>query len=483
MPKTLFDFERRGYQLFATMKCHDLEACLLAIDMSLGKTEAVLDFCVEDKAKRKREGRRRFRAIVIAPLLVATDTWPTEIAKWRHLRGLTYAVMCGTPAERKAALDMDVDLHFINKENLAWLWQEIGEEDGWFWNYLIIDEASMLKEGRKRTTRAGGGKGSKPLSRFGILARARKLCDRVIEMSGTPSPEGVHDMWGLMYVLDGGDRLGIKKGDFEERWFSKSYNGFSLKPRPGAKEEIMKRCADLMISLRAEDHIELPKVISHPITTKWVEFPDSLMREYKKFSRENYDEKRDIEAVNAAVLTSKQLQWANGSMYRERGNAIWVHDYKLNALEEMIRDLDGHHALIAWSYKFDKEAIRKRFGKKVVFFDEYGKNAIRDWNAGKIVNLAVHPGNISHGTNMQGGGHNLIWYGLQESGETYRQLNMRLPRPGQEAEHVYIRHILARGTRDEDVIANQASKRAEEDWLRDQVRITAADIERELRFR
>jgi len=465
------------------MKCHDMDSALLAIDMSLGKTEAVLDFVAEDKEKRKQQRRKRFRGLVIAPLLVATDTWPTEIATWRHLRGITYAVMCGTPAERLAALDKDVDLHIINKENLAWLWEVIGGEDGWFWNTLVIDEASMLKEGRKRTTRAGGGKGSKPLSRFGILARARKMCERVIEMSGTPSPEGVHDMWGLMYVLDGGERLGIKKSDFEERWFSKSYNGFTLKPRPGAKDEIMDRCSDLMISLRAEDHIKLPPVITHPFTTRWVDFPPSLMREYKKFSRENYDEKRDIEAINAAVLTSKQLQWANGSMYRERGNAIFVHDYKLNVLEDMIRDLDGHHALIAWSYKFDKEAIRKRFGKKVVFFDEYGKNAIKDWNAGKIRNLAVHPGNISHGTNMQYGGHNLIWYGLQESGETYRQLNMRLPRPGQEAPHVYIRHILARGTRDEDVIYNQAVKQAEEDDLRSRVRITKEDIDRELRLR
>lgn len=480
---TRFDFELRRYQQFATMKCHDMPEALLAIDMSLGKTASVLTFLEEDKKKHLARGRMPRQTLVIAPLLVATDTWPNEIATWKHLRGLTYSVMCGTPAERKAALAQDVDIHIINKENLQWLWEEIGGEDGWFWDYLVIDEASMLKEGRKRVSRPGGGKGSKPLSRFGVVARARKMCKRVIEMSGTPAPEGVHDMWGLMYILDHGERLGTTKTAFEERWFVKSFNGYSLKPRPGAKEEIMSRCADLMISLRAEDHIELPKVITHPQTTKWVEFPPSLMREYKKFERTAYDEKRDIEAINSAVLTSKMLQWANGSMYRERGNAIWVHDYKLNALEEMFRDLDGHHALVAWSYKFDKEAIRKRFGKKVVFFDEYGKNAIKDWNLGRIRNLAVHPGNISHGTNMQFGGWNLIWYGLQESGETYRQLNMRLPRPGQPHPFVAIRHILARGTRDEVVIGNQASKRSEEDDLRDQVRVTQEDIERELRFR
>lgn len=478
MRRTLFDFDLRGYQQYATIKCHDMTACLLAIDMSLGKTGAVATFLQE-----QLEDEPGTKTLVIAPLLVATDTWPSEFWKWYHLRDIKYSVMCGTQEERRRALDKDADVYFINKENLQWLWEEIDGERGWFWHNLVIDEASMLKDGKKRTIKAGGGKGSRPLSRFGILARARKMCERVIEMSGTPSPEGVHDMWGLMYVLDGGERLGTAKTSFEERWFTKSYNGYTLKPRPGAKDEIMDRCADLMISLRAEDHIDLPPVITHPVTTRWVEFPPSLMRQYKKFERELYSEPYDVEAISSGVLTSKLLQWANGSMYRERGNAIPIHSLKVDILEDMIRDLNGHHALIAWSYKFDKEAIRKRFGKKIVFFDEYGKNAIKHWNLGRLPYLAVHPGNISHGTNMQFGGHNLIWYGLQQSGESYRQLNMRLPRPGQEAEHVYIRHILARGTRDEKVISDQARKRSEEDELRDRVRITAKDIERELRRR
>lgn len=476
--KVLFDWELRGYQEYIAKKCRQMDALLIAVDMSLGKTAAVLTYLLW-----VWERWTKVHVLVVAPLLVATDTWPDEIEKWRHLRPLRkdYSVIHGTPEERKQALKKNVFIHIINKENLQWLWEEIGGDAGWFWDILVIDEASMAKEGKKRTKRAGGGKGSRPMSRFGILARARKLCWRVIEMTGTPMPEGIHNMWGLMYLLDLGERLGRDKTSFERRWFDKGYMGWGMEPRKGAKDEIIELSSDLIISLRAEDHLELPPVITHPETTKWVTFPPDLMREYKRFERKLYSEKYDVEAITKGVLANKLLQFANGSMYRERGNAIWVHDLKINALEEMLDELDGQHALIAWSYKFDKETMRKRFGKRIKFFDEYGKNAMKDWNAGKIVNLAMHPLSISHGTNFQFGGWNAIWYGLQHSGETFSQFNMRLPRPGQEAEEVFIRAILARGTKDEEVMESQEYKAAQEATLRAAVRVTRRDVERELR--
>lgn len=460
--------------------CTRMKAALLAIDMSLGKTEAVLDFLLWIW-----ERYFKIKVLIVAPLLVATDTWPDEIFKWRHLRPLRkhFTVMCGTVEERRAALNKNTFIYIINKENLQWLWEEIGGDEGWFWDILVIDEASMLKDGRKRTKRKIKGPGSRPLSRFGILARARKLCWRVIEMSGTPSPEGIHNMWGLMYILDLGERLGASKTDFTRRWFDTGFKGFDMDPRPGAKEDIINRCSDITISLSAEDHIELPPVITHPDTTKWVKFPPALMARYKKFERDLYDEHDEIEAVTRGVLVNKLLQFANGSMYRERGNPVPVHTLKLDALEEMLEELDGQHALIAYSFHFDRDAIMRRFGKRMKLFEDYGKNAIKDWNAGKIRNLLCHPKNLSHGTNLQFGGHNAIWYGLQESGETYRQFNMRLPRPGQEADHVFIRHILAKGTRDEKIIANQASKMADESDFRDAVRVTARDVEREMNRR
>lgn len=489
-PHVRFDFELRKYQRYATMMCEKLNHAILAIDMSLGKTAAVLTFLLMIFEKY-----RKVRVLVVAPKLVATDTWPDEIKLWRHLRPLRkqYAVLVGTPEQRRRALRKDCFLYIINKENLQWLWQEIGGEDGWFWDILIIDEASMLKDGKKRTTRAGGGKGSKPLSRFGIIARARKLCWKIIEMTGTPSPEGIHNMWGLVYVLDGGYRLGASKEAFTERWFDTGYSGYEMKPRDGAREEIIDLCSDLMISLAAGDHIELPpvKTYRNGLKPKWVTLPPDVMREYRKFERELYTEKYDVEAVSSGVLVNKLLQFANGSMYRERGNAIPIHECKIDALEELLEELDGHHAMIAWSYKFDKDAMRRRFGKKITFFDEYGKNVLKDWNAGKIRNLAVHPKSLSHGTNLQFGGWNAIWFGLQDSGETYRQFNMRLPRPGQPHPWVAIHHILARGTRDEDVIDSQEYKQADEMMLREATRVTKEDVDRamaewdarELRYR
>lgn len=475
-PRVRFDFELRGYQRYVSKMCEKLKAILVAVDMSLGKTAAVLTFLA-----LIYERFTKVRVLVIAPKLVATDTWPDEIRLWRHLRHLPFTVMVGTPDERRRALKKKSFIYLINKENLQWLWEEIGGEDGWFWDILVIDEASMLKDGKKRTNRAGGGKGSKPLSRFGIIARARKLCWRVIEMTGTPAPEGIHNMWGLMYILDLGERLGTSKQAFTDRWFDTGYMGFAMDPVPGAKEEIIELCSDVMISLRAEDHISLPPVITTPDTDWWVEFPKPLMRDYKAFERTLYSEKYDVEAISSGVLANKLCQWANGSMYRERGNAIPVHTLKLDALDEMLEMLDGHHSLIAWSYEFDKQAIKKRFGKKIKFFDEYGKNVLKDWNAGRITNLATHPASLSHGTNLQFGGHNAIWYGLQQSGETYRQFNMRLPRPGQEADQVFIRHILARGTRDETIMESQEYKAANEAMLRQAVRVTKEDVDRELR--
>lgn len=481
MAKRLFDFEMRDLQHYIVKKCKEIQKLLVAVDMSMGKTVAVLTFLLD---LFKETGRQK-RVLVVAPLLVARETWPTEIETWRHLRPLKneFAVMVGTPEERRRALRKDVFIHIINKENLAWLWEEIGGEAGWIWDVLVIDEASMLKDGKKRTKRSGGGKGSRPLSRFGVIARAAKLCTHIIEMSGTPTPEGIHNLWGLIYILDGGERLGRSKSAFTQRWFDTGFMGYSMDPHPGAVEEIINRSSDIVISLQASDHIKLPPVMTHPETTKWVDFPPKLMREYREFERELYSEKYDVEAVSSGVLTNKLLQFANGSMYRDGGQAVQVHDLKLRALEEMLEELDGQHALIAWSYKFDKEAMKKRFGKKITFLDEAGKNVIKDWNAGKIVNLATHPLSISHGTNLQFGGFNTIWYGLQHSGETYRQFSMRIPRPGQRAPVCYNRHILARGTKDEEVIVSQEYKKATEQILRDAqgIRVTAEDVERELR--
>lgn len=475
--KTLFDFEMRGYQRYITRKCHEIPFICVAVDMSLGKTAAVLTFL-----EQLWEDRDAKRVLVVAPKRVATDTWPDEIARWRHLRHLEYSVICGTPAERMKALrNKRAYIHIINKENLQWLYEVTNDGRDLDYDVLVIDEASMLKEGKKRTKRAGGGKGSRPLSRFGILAKIRDKVERVIEMTGTPAPEGVHNMWGLMYILDRGERLGHNKTAFEMRWFDKGYMGWDMKPRPGAQEQIMERAKDLMISLRAEDHIKLPPVVTTPDTDIWVTLPRDIMSEYRHFERELFTDRYDVEAASNGVLVNKLLQFANGSLYRENGKDIHVHDLKLDALQELVDDMNGHPLIVAYSFQFDARRIKARFGKKCVLVEEAGRNLVKDWNTGKIKLLVTHPASLSHGMNLQFGGFNACWYGVCHSGELYKQFNMRLPRPGQKAERVYIRHILARGTWDAKVLANQQRKDGVESAIRRAVRVTKEDIEMEMR--
>ncbi len=477
--KTLFDIDFRGYQRYVTKMCGVIPFICLMIDMSLGKTAAVLEFLLQ-----LIEACDCRRILIVAPKLVATDTWPEEIRRWYHFRKRLsdkYAVLVGTPAERLRALRSGKMIHIINKENLQWLYEVTRDGADMDYDVLVIDEASMLKEGKKRSKREGGGKGSRPLSRFGVLCKIRSKVHTVIEMTGTPAPEGVHNLWGLAYILDKGQRLGTSKDAFEKRWFTKDYMGWNLEPRDGAKEEITKAISDICISLRAEDHIELPPVIGSPTTDIWVDFPKELMREYKSFERELFTDKYDVEAVSNGVLVNKLLQFANGFLYRARGEAVPVHDLKIDALERLIESLDGNQLLISYSFKEDMVVMKKRLGKKVTLFHDAGKNVLKDWNAGRITNLVAHPDTLGHGTNLQFGGYNSVWYGLCHSGEKYKQMNWRLPRPGQRAKHVFQRHILARGTWDEKLMSNQGYKDGEETSIRKMLQVTREDVLREMR--
>jgi len=477
MPKLRLESELRKYQRYLVRMGMRLPYLLMAVDMGLGKTAAVLTII--------RNLLNRFEVkliLVVAPLRVAEHTWPEEFAAWRHTKNIPYTIITGTPAVRlRAFRSRRAKVHIINKENLAWLWKITDNGKNWPYDMIIVDEASMLKEGKKRTKRAGGGKGSMPLSRFGVLAAARQKTDRVILMTGTPAPEGIHNLWGLSYMCDQGERLGRSKDAFEKRWFTKDYMGWNLEPRPGAQEEIMDLMGDLMISLRAEDHIELPPVITTPGTDIWVNLPRDTMKEYKRFERELFTDKYDVEAATSGVLVNKLLQFANGSLYRERGNAIPVHELKVDALCELIESLQGRPLLVAYSYKFDVVAIKKRLGKKVTVLEDAGKNWKKDWDRGRIKVLLSHPASIGHGMNMQYGGSRACWYGMQHSGELYQQFNKRLPRPGQKDEHVMIYHILARGTWDEKALANQHDKKDTETAIRNAVRITREEVLRELR--
>jgi len=427
----------RGYQRYFAEKIIRLPGVLLAVKMSLGKTGAVLY-----ATRTLLDLGEVNRVLVVGPKRVAALTWPEELNDWDFTRPISRAVITGAGPQRLKQLHKSikdgVEITTINRENIPWLVETLGAK--WPYDMLIYDESSRMKSGKKRTA-------LRRKSEFGALCSIRKYLKKVVEMSGTPSPNGVIDLWGQIYLLDGGERLGTKRTEFYSRWFEPDHSGYKLLPRPGAQEQIMSRVKDVMFSLRAKDYLSLPPVISSKVE---VVLPSKVMKEYNLFKRELVSEKYDVEAVSRGVLVNKLLQFSNGSMYRfdDDGDrqVVHVHDEKLAALDSILRECDDENVLVAYSYAFDKKMIKKKFPHAVIFNDD--PKAYEKWNKGKIKLLLAHPANIGHGLNMQFGGHRLVWYGMPWSLELYEQMNARLPRPGQPSANVFIQHIISAGTYD-----------------------------------
>jgi SNF2 family DNA or RNA helicase len=469
-PPMLRERDLRSYQRYLAEQIEAKEFVLGAAEMSLGKTGATLT--AVRRLLRKRKVRR---VLVVAPLTVATDTWPDEIERWEHLSDLTYAVAVGDEATRLAAIRQNVEITIINRENLQWLWRVIGGRAGWVWDMLVYDESSRLKAWRVRTPgkKADGTATKRNLTEFGVLLNARPAISRVVELSGTPAPNGVFDLGGQARIGDGGKRLGATKQAFTSRWFEVNPWTHQVTPKENARPEIMSRLKDVMIGLRATDYIDLPPVVIDP---RYVRLSNQHMRQYREFEHTLVAEAYDVEAVNSAVLTNKLLQFANGSLYRldeevypPKKETVHIHDAKLKALESIIEEAAGKPVLIAYSFKFDLARIKKRFPKAVVFDEE--PNFVKKWNAGKIQIGVAHPASMSHGLNLQFGGFIQVWYGLNWSLELWKQFNARLARPGQESPTVFIYVILAKGTADEDVFERLKEKDAEQDDITDAVRV------------
>lgn len=461
----------RSYQRYLAAAIEDRNV-LGAAEMSLGKTAATLT-----AAKRLLKRGVVRHVLVVAPLKVASETWPDEINRWRHLRDLTYAVAVGDEAQRTAAIKKRTQFTMINRENLQWLWQRVGGRIGWRWDMLIYDESSRLKAWRIRTPgKRNGVKTKKNLTEFGVLAHARPAFKRVVELSGTPSPNGIIDLGGQIYLLDGGKRLGENRTQYIERYFDENQWSREITAKEGSRDKIMAKVKDLMIGLRAEDYIDLPPIMINPLT---VRLSNKHMQEYRKFERTLVSDAYDVEAVNSGVLTNKLLQFANGSLYRPiagtfppKNETIPVHDLKLKMLESIIEEAAGQPVLVAYSFKFDLARIKKRFPKAVVFDED--PNFVKNWNAGKIGIGLAHPASIGHGLNLQFGGHIQVWYGLTWSLELWQQFNARLARPGQESPVVFIHVIMAEGTVDEAVFEVLKQKGIEQDDITDVVRVRLA---------
>lgn len=387
------------------------------------------------------------KVLVIAPLRVARDTWPMELRKWEHLSKLTYSVVIGTEVERRAALLGRADIYLINRENVDWL---INKSDIPFdFDMVVIDELSSFKAASSK--------------RFKSLLKVRPKIKRIVGLTGTPSTNGLIDLWAEFRLLDLGQRLGRFITGFRNTFFVPDKRNqqiiFSYKPKEGAKEDIYKLISDITISMKSEDYLDMPKCLMNKVevmlSEKERQLYDKLKADMVLAIGEN-----EIDAVNAAALSNKLLQMANGAVYDEAGKAIVIHDRKLDALEDIIEGANGKPVLIAYWFKHDLERIKKRF--KVRELKE--SQDIEKWNKSEIPVAVIHPASAGHGLNLQAGGSTVIWFGLTWSLELYQQTNARLWRQGQK-NSVIIHHIVSKDTIDENVILALNRKEKTQDEL------------------
>ena len=375
------------------------------------------------------------KVLVIAPLRVGRDTWPAEIAKWDHLKGLTYSVAIGTREERLAALRTKADIYIINRENVPWLVEKSGVP--FDYDMIVIDELSSFKNYQAK--------------RFRSFLSVRRTVKRIVGLTGTPSSNGLMDLFAEFKVLDYGKRLGWYISRYRDKYFLPDKRNaqvvFSYKLKPGAEEQIYNAISDITISMKTEDYLDLPPCIHNEVKVRLSERERGL---YESFKREMVVALggEEIDAANAAALTNKLLQMANGAVYDADHNGHCIHNRKLDALEDLIEGANGKPVLVAYWFKHDLERIRTRFDVREL---KTSKD-IADWNAGKIPVAVIHPASAGHGLNLQFGGCTLIWFGLTWSLELYQQTNKRLWRQGQK-ESVIIHHILTEGTMDNLVMA------------------------------
>lgn len=424
-----------------------LPGSLVAFDMSMGKTIVSL------MVIRHLLQVDIARVLIVAPLEVAKNTWPDEIAEWEETKDLKYSVIVGTPAQRLKAAKSRHRIHMVNRENFNWLRKLHGKN--WPYDMIVWDDAGGLKGWKYRT-------GTNKLTRFGALAMARPKLKKFILLTGTPTPNGLIDIGGQMRIVDMGERLGTKKSYFLGRWFDSDYMGWSHEPKPHAFEEIMGRCKDVMFSLNAEDYLDLPPRI---FSKQFAYLSSKQTKEYAQFERDLVSLAYDVEAVSTGVLHNKLLQFANGFMYRnydtDEGrmrDVVRIHDEKLPVLSRIRNETSGENMLVAYQFKPDVMAIRKEFPNCVIYDDE--PDFVRLWKKGKIKMGLAHPASLGHGLNLQDGGHVQAWYGLTNSLELWLQFNRRLQRPGQDAERVFIYPILTKNTADETSYESLQDKNA-----------------------
>lgn len=426
-------FNPHDYQKYAIeyIKSHPVAAILLGC--GLGKTSIALT-AIDDMMHDSFEVRK---ALVVAPIRVAKVAWPDEIRKWDHLSDLTFSVAVGTREERLAALSADADIYIINRENLQWLIDESGVP--FDYDMCVLDELSSFKNWQSK--------------RFKAFMKVRPRLKRVVGMTGTPSSNGLMDLFAEFRCLDMGARLGRFIGQYRTAFFKPDRcNGpivYSYKPLPGAEAEIYRRISDITISMKSTDHLKMPELVNSEYA---VELDEAEREKYEELKKElvlTLADAGEVTAANAAALSGKLSQMANGAVYADDGSVIRIHDRKLDALEDIIESANGNPVLVAYWYKHDLKRIEERLLKlKIPYSTISSEDSIRKWNEGKFPVGLIHPASAGHGLNLQQGGSTLVWFGLTWSLELYIQTVDRLFRQGQRAETVSVIHIAAKGTID-----------------------------------
>jgi len=436
------------YQKYATEFIEKNEVAAVFLECGLGKSVITLTAIknLMDRGEIKN-------VLVVAPLRVGKNTWPDEMRKWEHLAGLTYAVAIGTEAERRKALKAKADITIINRENVEWLIDKSGVP--FDYDMLVIDELSSFKSYKAK--------------RFKALLRERPYVTRVVGLTGTPSSNGLMDLWAEFRLLDLGERLGRYITRYRLSYFTPDKRNaqviFSYKPLPNAEKQIYDKISDITISMKACDYLKLPPLVMNTVSVEMGEKEKDLYDSLCADMVLSLDES-EIDAVNAASLSNKLLQMANGAVYGDEKRVCHIHDEKLGALEDLIESANGKPVLVAYWFKHDLERIKAKFP----FVREIKTDAdIKAWNSGDIPVGIIHPASAGHGLNLQTGGSTLIWFGLTWSLELYQQTNARLYRQGQK-DTVIIHHIVTKGTIDEKVLKALAQKEKTQNSLIDAVK-------------
>lgn len=426
-----------NYQIRSVQFIIEHPYCGLFLDLGMGKTVSTLT-AVE---KLMYDYLEVNSVLVIAPKRVAETVWAEEAQNWEHLRHLTFSKIIGTEKQRLEAFHKKADIHIISRDNITWLCGVCASNLPY--DMLVIDELSSFKNHQSQ--------------RFRALRLARPWIKRVVGLTGTPAPNGLIDLWPQIYLMDRGERLGKTISKYRNTYFtpgrSNGYVVYNYNLQGGAERAIRNKISDICISMQAQDYLQMPMLTSNIVKLK---MPKDILDVYHRFEKDNImklinsDNEVEITALNAAGLSNKLLQFANGAIYDENKNVHQIHDIKLEALEEIVEEACGKPVLVAWTYQFDRDRIMKYLSKYKPRELKTAKD-IQDWNDGKVQLMLAHPASAGHGLNLQAGGNIIVWFGLTWSLELYQQFNARLYRQGQK-QGVIIHHLCMAQTHDEDVI-------------------------------